>query len=68
MSIERSTSKINIFSKSLKIKRSYKYVWGNDIVGFLKTSNPLVDMTLSIDKHNKLIVFKNSCVLPLTPN
>jgi len=47
----------SIFSKrSLKMKCFYNYAWGND-VGFLKTSNPLVEMTFSINKHNKVIIF-----------
>jgi hypothetical protein len=38
------------------------------LLDFLKPSNPLVEMTLSIHKHNRLIVKKGSCVLTLTPN
>jgi hypothetical protein len=47
----------SIFSvRSLKMNYFYSYVWGNHVVGFQKTSNPLVEMTFSIHKHNKLIV------------
>jgi hypothetical protein len=43
----------SIFSiTSLKMKCYYNYVWGNH-VGFERTSNPLVEMTFSICKHNK---------------
>jgi hypothetical protein len=45
------------------MKCSYNYTWGNHVFGFLKTSNPLVEMTFSIHKHNILIVLKNSCIL-----
>jgi len=58
----------SIFSiRSLKMKHFYNYAWGYH-VGFLETSNPLVEMTFSIHKHNRLIVFKKSCVLTFTPN
>jgi hypothetical protein len=41
--------------KSLKMKCSYYYPWRDHVVGFLKTSNSLVEMTSSTYKHNKLI-------------
>jgi hypothetical protein len=69
MSIEGSTSKINIFNENLKMKCSCNYAWGNHTTGFLKTSNPLVEMTFSIHKHNGIIVLKKfMCLGPLTPN
>jgi hypothetical protein len=47
---------------------THNYAWENCVVGFLKTSNPLVEMPFSIHKHNELIILKNWCVLTLTPN
>jgi hypothetical protein len=50
------------------MKCFYNYDRGNHVIGFQKTSNPLVEVTFSIHKHNRIIVLKNSCVLTHTPN
>ncbi len=40
---------------------NHNYVWGNHVVGFLKTLNPLVEMTFSIHKHNINCLKKFMC-------